>query len=107
MSDSASVVEVDPSEFKKEWHNYARLMITIAAGCLLAFAGSYIVNSQWQARTEERLSNQGERIAIHEKQIDTLNQYQAQINGRLGVIEERTQNTVDGIKRIEGKLDKQ
>lgn len=106
MSEVASVVEVDPTEFRKEWHNYARLMITIAAGCLIAFVGSYFVNSQWQARTDEKIVNLAERTQVHEKQIDVLNQYQAQINGRLGVIEERTQNTNDALKRIEGKLDK-
>lgn len=99
-------VAVDPSEFRREWHNYARLMVGIAATCLIGLAGSLFVNAKWQARTEERLNFQGERIIYHDKQIDTINTFQAQINGRLGVIEERTSNTIDGIKRIENKLEK-
>lgn len=98
-------VEVNPGEFRKEWHNYNRTMIVIAATCLIAFIGSWIAMSQWQARTDERITSQGERIAAHDKQIETLNTFQAQINGRLGVIEERTSNTVKGIERIENKLD--
>lgn len=105
-AETGNTVEVNPSEFKREWHNYNRLILGIAATCLLSVVGIFFVNAQWQARTDEKIINQGERIATHETQIQTLNQYQAQINGRLGVIEERTSNTVDGIKRIENKLDK-
>lgn len=100
------VVEVNAGEFRREWHNYSRLMIALAASCLISFFGFMYFNGQWQARTDEKILSYGERLATHDKQIETLNASQGRIEGRLGVIEERTQSAVDGIKRIEGKLDK-
>lgn len=100
------LVKVDAGEFKREWHNYSRIMIVIATGCLISFVGFTYINGQWQARTEEKIISYGERLSMHDKQIESLNTTQGQVNGRLGVIEERTQSTIDGIKRIEGKLDK-
>lgn len=114
-SDTAmgNTVEVNPSEFKREWHNYNRLILGIAATCLFSVVGVFFVNAQWQAKTDEKLVGYNDRFrmvderdAVQDRQIETLNTYQSQINGRLGVIEERTSNTVDGIKRIENKLDK-
>lgn len=99
-------ITVDANEFKREWHNYSRLMITLTIGCIVSVAGFMYANGQWQARTDEKILTYGARLDTHSQEITSLNNSQSQINGRLGVIEERTQTTIDGIKRIEGKLDK-
>lgn len=113
ISQAEETVQVDPSEFRREWHNYSRFMLGIAATCLLAFVGSFISNLEWQARTDEKINGIDSRFVnqtaiddTQNRQIESLNTFQAQINGRLGVIEERTSNTLDGLKRIETKLDK-
>lgn len=110
MTTEPGMVEVDADQFKKEAHNYIRTLLGICAACVIAVAGSYIYNLQWQSRVDERLNSYGERLTKNETSISELstelNKNSTEVKGRLGVIEERTGNMVDGIKRIEGKIDK-
>lgn len=89
----------------KEIHGYVRVLLGTVLTCVVGLIAVAVSVAVWGGRIEQRVMTTEQRISEHTARLTMFESNQSAVNGRLGVIEERTNNIVKGIERIEGKME--